>query len=198
MNLRLPIVGLIVLALSLAPGAVAQSRGTNDVALGKLLVAGPHVANATFQQTVVLIVAVNPKEVAGVILNRPSKKTLAQALPTVASAAQRTDPIFMGGPVEAAHPFAILHSETALHEARHVVDDVYFTPLEPLIEMALNAQRAATGLRVFLGYSGWTRDQVERELAAGDWLIAPAKEADIFSDPAQLWPRLANPPAVHQ
>lgn len=197
MNSR-AIAGVFGLTMAFAPCARPQSRNIKDVAVGKLLVASARVTNATFRQTVVLIVAANDKEVAGLILNRPSDKSLAQAFPTVASASQRTDSVFVGGPVEKGHSFAVLHSDIALHEANRVVGKVFFTPLQPLIEMALNAERTAAGLRVFLGYSGWSHAQLEGEVASGDWLIVPAQESDIFSDPEQLWQRLSAPPATQQ
>jgi putative transcriptional regulator len=46
-------------------------------------------------------------------------------------------------------------------------------------------------LRVYLGYSGWARGQLEREVALGAWDLVPATAATIFDPkPETLWRRL--------
>jgi putative transcriptional regulator len=45
-----------------------------------------------------------------------------------------------------------------------------------------------TRARVFAGYAGWGKGQLEGELAEGAWIVEPALRADVFTDaPEQLW-----------
>ena len=47
------------------------------------------------------------------------------------------------------------------------------------------------GLRVFVGYSGWSSGQLEGELAAGGWLVLDLGADDPFcADPSKLWHRV--------
>ena len=44
--------------------------------------------------------------------------------------------------------------------------------------------------KVMIGYSGWGPGQLGREIARGDWLIAPADEDVVFDDSSSdvdLW-----------
>ena len=41
---------------------------------------------------------------------------------------------------------------------------------------------------VYLGYAGWTPDQLRTEVQLGAWFVFPADTATIFnSDPDSLW-----------
>ena len=44
---------------------------------------------------------------------------------------------------------------------------------------------------VYLGYAGWTKDQLRREVALGAWFVFPADASTVFnSDPNTLWPQM--------
>ena len=44
------------------------------------------------------------------------------------------------------------------------------------------------GLRVFAGYAGWQKDQLEGEIETGSWYVVAAEPRDAFSDqPKILW-----------
>jgi putative transcriptional regulator len=42
--------------------------------------------------------------------------------------------------------------------------------------------------RVYAGYAGWGRGQLEGELATAAWLVEPASAGDVFTEePTDLW-----------
>ena len=58
------------------------------------------------------------------------------------------------------------------------------------LDPALYAPTMA-GLRVFVGYAGWSPGQLEQELAAGGWLALDLEADDPFcADPSQLWQKV--------
>ena len=67
-------------------------------------------------------------------------------------------------------------------------DGPVFQPLfDGLGTLDLDLDPAATtatmaGLRVFVGYSGWSPGQLEQELGAGGWLVVDLAADDPFSD----------------
>jgi putative transcriptional regulator len=59
------------------------------------------------------------------------------------------------------------------------------------LEQAIDAGVTADRLRVYLGYSGWSPGQLEREIARGDWRIVAGDSEIIFSpEPEGIWRRL--------
>ena len=46
----------------------------------------------------------------------------------------------------------------------------------------------AADFAFFLGYAGWAPGQLGEEIGRGDWLLTPAKAADLFETaPGDLW-----------
>jgi putative transcriptional regulator len=142
---------------------------------GSLLVAHPGLLDPNFRKSVIFISSASAKEGAfGLILNRPSGSTVADLLP------ERDDmqalgsvPVFLGGPVS--HDqliFASFHwnLETRRMECRHHVgtDEA---------EELLHDETAV--IRAFIGYAGWSKGQLENELAQNAWFLKPADPAAL-------------------
>ena len=46
-------------------------------------------------------------------------------------------------------------------------------------------------MRLFAGYAGWTRGQLEDEIEEGAWFVVDATEGDVLNDePGSLWQRV--------
>src|SRR5215470_14742019 len=87
----------IAVAAGLAHG---QSVNIKDLAAGKLLVASRELPDPHFSQTVILLVQHSPDGVVGLMLNRRTKVPLSRAIEEIKEAAGRSDPVYVGGPVE--------------------------------------------------------------------------------------------------
>jgi len=74
-------------------------------------------------------------------------------------------------------------------DARELFEGVYFgVTLDTLRSVA---QSSSTQFRLFLGYAGWGAGQLEREMAQGDWIVAPAHAECVFGyDNEDLWARV--------
>ena len=71
----------------------------NDLLTGRLLVAVPGMYDANFDRTVVLVLEHSEDGAVGLVLNRPSATTVADALPGLADVAAAPAVVFVGGPV---------------------------------------------------------------------------------------------------
>jgi len=58
--------------------------------------------------------------------------------------------------------------------------------------LRLLARREDARLKFVVDYAGWGRGQLEQELAAGGWLVLPAKADDVFASDDELWQRLVH------
>src|SRR5436309_5064289 len=71
-----------------------------DCARGQLLIAGPSLLDPNFWRTVVLIIEHNDEGALGLVLNRPSETTVADAVPQLADLVDAAEELFIGGPVQ--------------------------------------------------------------------------------------------------
>ena len=150
---------------------------------GQLLVAGPGLDDPNFRRTVVLVGEHGDDGAMGVVLNRPTAVTVADAVPPLADLVDGAELVHVGGPV---HPQAVV----VLADYLDAVDDaviasVAFLPGEIEDASGVGPVRA---LRVFAGYAGWSAGQLEDEVEEGSWLVLPAHTDDVFTDtPERLW-----------
>ncbi len=136
---------------------------------GSLLIAHPSLQDPNFCKTVLFLSANDAEEGSfGLTLNRPAGRTVADLLPDRPLGALSRVPVFLGGPVSTDQLiFAsfLWHPETQRIECRHhlVIEEA---------EQAM-AEDAAT-VRAFVGYAGWSKGQLENELAQRAWLVQKA------------------------
>ena len=87
--------------------------------------------------------------------------------------------------------FALFQSPAKLEGAEHVFDGVYLIAAKPLFEQTLSARPDPAVFRVYLGYAGWTQDQLRQEVGLGAWFVFPAEAGIVFNaDPGALWPEM--------
>jgi putative transcriptional regulator len=149
---------------------------------GSLLIAGPQLLDPNFRRTVVLVADHGEEGAMGVILNRPSGMTVADAAPDLEPLIGADAPIFAGGPVQPTS--GVVLAEVAEAD-EPVFGDVVLVP--GLGELA-DVVDGAGSIRVFAGYAGWGPGQLDGELERDDWIVEPARASDVFSeDPDGLW-----------
>jgi putative transcriptional regulator len=152
---------------------------------GKLLLAAPTLLDPNFRRAVVLVSEHSDDGAMGVVLNRPSAVTVAEAVPVLEEAVDGGNPVFVGGPVQ---PSSIVFLAEFLEPelaALLVFGRIGF----PAAETGIDDLAGATDRgRVFAGYAGWGPGQLDAELDGGDWIIEPALPEDVFTDePEVLW-----------
>jgi putative transcriptional regulator len=171
MSLRLLL--LLVALLGPSPDASAQSRSNPN---GLFLVASPALADPNFRRSVVLVTQAPDGGTVGFIINRPGSRSLAQILPENDVLKRFTEPLYLGGPVEAAGLFAVFRARENPQGALRVLDDVSFAMDPAVVEAVLHAPPER--VRFFNGYSGWAPGQLAAELERGGWYLLNA-DADI-------------------
>ena len=168
-----------------------QSKNTKDLGAGKLLVASRDLGDPNFVETVVLLVHYDAEGVVGLILNRRSHVPLSRVLEGLKAAKDRSDPVYLGGPVEKPTVFALLQSPAKLEGAEHVFGAVYLISRKTVFEQTISARPDPGVFHVYLGYAGWSNEQLRREVELGAWFIFPADSGAVFnSDPDSLWSQM--------
>ena len=168
-----------------------QSKKAKDLGAGKLLVASRDLADPNFAETVVLLVHYDAQGVVGLILNRRTDVPLSRALEGLKAAKDRSDPVYLGGPVETPAVSALLQSPAKLEGGEHIFGGIYLISTKTLFEQTISARPGPGVFHVYLGYAGWTNDQLRKEVELGAWFIFQADAGTVFSsDPDSLWSKM--------
>jgi putative transcriptional regulator len=168
-----------------------QSKDPKDVRAGKLLVASRDLADPNFARTVVLLVHYDAQGVVGLVLNRRTDLPLSRVFAGLRGATDRSDPVYLGGPVETPAAFALLQSPTKVEGAERVFDGVYLISTKSLFEQTIAARPDQKLFHVYLGYAGWAPEQLRMEVGAGAWFIFQGDVRSVFNaNPDSLWPQM--------
>jgi len=157
---------------------------------GQCLVAGKHLRDPNFFKTVVLIVEHGEHGAMGLVINRPSSVLVSHALASHFDLPTQ-DLVHLGGPVEPT-AFFILHDAAELEgEEAPIIPGLYAasdaTIFEHVVRHAV-CQTSDFRYRFFAGCAGWSPDQLEGEIARGDWMVLPACcEAVFHEDPYEIY-----------
>lgn len=153
---------------------------------GQFLVAMPGLHDPRFEKTVMLVCSHGPDGAMALVLNRMFGELrfsglIEQFSLQMVSPDVPDRPVFYGGPVDPVRGFVIHSSEYKREGTNVITSGISLTAtIEVLRDMAMGEgpQRSL----VTLGYAGWAPGQLEMELQANGWLIAPLDEAIIFDD----------------
>jgi putative transcriptional regulator len=159
-----------------------------DSLQGHLLIASPHLADPNFVRTVVLLVHHSEEGTLGVVLNRPSGRTIRELWADVDEEPCDSDhPFHVGGPVSG--PVMAIHTDRDRSDLE-VLPGVHFATQRDYINDLVRQDK--TPFRIFVGHSGWGRGQLEGELKEGAWLHMPARLEHIFADESEIWERVTH------
>lgn len=171
--------------VAFAPAAFAAGPD----APGVFLVAKPTMRDPNFARTVVLVVETPEGGTVGVIVNRPTERSLASLLPGNPRLTRFTEPLYFGGPVERAGLFALFQGAVSPGPSFRVIEDLHLALDPATVEQLL--RHPPEQVRLFNGYAGWAPGQLARELQRGDWWVVAADAAAVFrKDTSTLWDEL--------
>lgn len=155
-----------------------------------LLVASTQMKDPRFQRTVILVTRHGRSPPLGVIINRPLTTGLGTLFPELPEREAKR-PLFLGGPVAPNMLAFLFRSPTGSADAIAVARETHLGRSPATLGELLRGPRTHSGLRVFVGYAGWTEGQLEREIAHGSWHVMPVAPEILFDkDIDQIWPEL--------
>src|SRR5262249_52398167 len=104
------------------------------------------------------------------------------------------DRVYFGGPVEFGSVWFLFRAATQPKDAIKVVDGVYISAKQELLEQLLGRDKPMDGLRIFIGHSRCAPGQLEAESASGAWTLGRAESDSIFSGRSEHpWPAPQGP-----
>jgi putative transcriptional regulator len=176
--------GALVLATWLLCGAAAAQ----DEAM--ILVAHPAFRDLEWRQTV-LIAAPGPNGGhIGVILNRPTKRSLGSLFPEHEPSKKVIDPVYYGGPFSRTALVALVHADHSPGAGSvALMKDVYLAFRANTIDHVI--ETTPNDARYFVGYVGWLPGELRSEIDRGLWSVLDADIDVLFrKDTEGLWEEL--------
>ena len=155
---------------------------------GQILVAAPQLTDPNFNRTVVFLIEHDENGAFGVVLNRPSARTVDDVWAELDhSPCECKQAINVGGPILG--PILALHVDASLAEAE-ILPGVYLAAHRDNLNQLV--QQPGATFRLFSGYSGWGGGQLENELKQGGWIATVASDGYIFDTANDLWRRVGK------
>jgi len=160
------------------------------------LIAMPGLADPFFAKTVTYLCQHNADGALGIIINRPSELTLGDIMQQMNIDLDESEagkmPIFFGGPVQPERGF-VLHEPLGRWDSTlQVSPAISLTTSRDILE-AISLGKGPRKALVALGYAGWGKGQLEREMVENAWLSAPAANSILFDLPsAKRWKAAAE------
>jgi putative transcriptional regulator len=158
---------------------------------GKFLIAARKLIDPNFSETVVLLIDYGSHGAMGVVINRPTPIKLSEVLPDIKGLKDRSDFLYIGGPVQRDRLMLMVKSPHRPKEGLAILEDIYIGAKPEVLQEMIDRSDPKERFRAFAGYAGWSPDQLDREVARGDWHILRADPVTIFDkDRSKIWPDL--------
>lgn len=162
----------------------------------QFLIAMPGMADPTFAKTVTYLCQHGPEGALGIIINRPSDLTLGEVMEQMSievhESAIEQMRVYFGGPVHRERGFVLHEPGGRWDSTMQVSDSIALTTSRDILE-ALGSGEGPAKVLVALGYAGWGKGQLEREILDNAWLNVPADMSILFDSPArQRWKAAAE------
>jgi len=154
-------------------------------AQGRILISEPLLTDTYFKRSVVLITEYSEKGSMGFVLNKPVELSVNDLLGDFPPFDAK---VYIGGPV-AKDTIHFIHTLGELvPDTVHVLDNIYwggdFDSLKELIQEGIVDP---SQVRFFLGYSGWSANQLEDEIKENAWLVTQVESSKIMSADKHIW-----------
>lgn len=153
---------------------------------GKLLIAEPAILNdSSFNRAIVLLTEHSSKNSVGFILNRQLEYTVKDLIPEL----DCEFPIYQGGPVEQDNLYFVHRVPGLIPDSIEVEKGIFWGGNFDSLRTLLNEEKISSeDIRFFLGYSGWSKNQLEDEMNQNSWFVSENDFENIFSiDEETLW-----------
>lgn len=176
-----------LLALALLVAAVPASAQDDEAIL---LVAHPQFRDIDYRQAVLLAAPAPNGGHVGVILNRPTKRSLSSLFPEHEPSKKVLDPVYYGGPFSRGALVALVKAGSTPGEGTvQLMKNLYMAFRVNTIDQVIETH--PNDARYYVGYVGWRPGELKVEIERGIWSVLSADPEVVFrKDVEGLWEEL--------
>ena len=176
---------LISLGLCILCG-LAQAQDEDAV----ILVAHPAFRDLEYRQTVLVAAPAPNGGHVGVILNRPTRRSLGSLFPEHEPSKKVIDPVYYGGPFSRGALVALVRTDSAPGAGSvMLMKNLYLAFRANTIDQVI--ETTPNEARYFVGYVGWRPGELKSEIDRGIWTVQGAElDMVVRKDTENLWEEL--------
>ncbi len=154
------------------------------------LVATRRLIDERYRRTVILVVPRKGERHVGVIINRPTTRSLASLFPDHEPSRRVADPVYYGGPMAEDTLLAVLRAETSPGpRSLELLPGLFLAQGASTIDQII--ETTPNSARYFAGIVLWRPGELRAELRRGLWQACSADINTLFrKDPRGLWREL--------
>jgi putative transcriptional regulator len=155
------------------------------------LVAHPAFRDLDYRQTVLIAAPIpNNGGHVGVIINRPTRRSLTSLFPEHEPSQKVIDPVFYGGPFSRGALVALIKSEANPGAGSvPIMKNLYLSFRANVIDKVI--EQTPNDARYYVGYVGWRPGELKGEIERGLWAVQAANLDAVFrKDTDGLWEEL--------
>jgi putative transcriptional regulator len=177
---------IALIGLLVAP-AMAAAQGQDEAVV---LVAHPAFRDLEYRQTVLIAAPAPNGGHVGVILNRPTRRSLGSLFPEHEPSKKVADPVYYGGPFSRGALVALVKADSAPGAGSVLLmKNLYLAFRANTIDHVI--ETTPNEARYFVGYVGWRPGELKAEIDRGLWTVTGADIDLIFrKDTEGLWEEL--------
>lgn len=190
MKLRHIFMALVCAASALGSLAHAQQRDKDSEAV--LLVASPNLRDADYRQSVVIAVPIENDRHLGVIINRPTRRSLSSLFPDHQPSKRVSEPVYFGGPMSRGALVAVVRSgKDPGRGAIGLTRDMYLAMTVNVVDRVI--EETPNNARYYVGYIVWRPGELRAEVDRRLWNVVNVNQDVVFrKDVSGLWDELSR------
>ena len=153
---------------------------------GSILISEPSLKDRFFNRAVVLLADHNTEGSYGIILNKPLDTKFNDIVRDFPKFDSR---VFLGGPVNTENLFFLHRKGDLITNSQEIKEGLFWggdiEDVKKLIDSSLlNPQ----DIRFYIGYSGWSKNQLDDELKETSWLVDNPNIQDLINTvSSEMW-----------
>jgi putative transcriptional regulator len=146
---------------------------------GRVLISEPFLLDNYFKRSIVLITEHNAEGTVGFVLNKPVDIPINEIIENFP---KTTSDLSLGGPVNTNTLHYIHTLGDIIPNSNKVLGNISWGGDFEVVERLIRSGSISPGqIKYFLGYSGWSPNQLEKELEDSAWIVSEISAKDIMA-----------------
>ncbi len=153
---------------------------------GKMLISEPFLKDLYFRRSVVMLAEHNEEGSFGLVLNKPIESRLNDIIEGFDNFNPR---LYLGGPVQTDALFFIHKFGKLIEGSLPVQGDLSWGgKIDQIKELMGSGVISEDDIRFFIGYAGWSADQLNQELERNSWIVSESDMQKLMEhDASEMW-----------